>query len=380
MKYAFSQISRVIPGVLAYDAQFCYNDLIRTILGKLQIHHTPLLMAVFLLLILGMYHAGELAVYGDKEEAGILGGPASAREGASEEMTLYAMAPNISMPSPQDGADRGSQVQSAQSSHLSLLPAMLANHPAITGTVIPQLAVLKYVVAKGDTLKKIAAKFKITEATIVGANPAIKGKKKLRAGAELSILPVSGVLYTVKDTDAVEQIAEKFKTSPDAIAKLNPGVNITKLEQGSILIVPTDALPASFVLAMESPKRTVSSHVQLARPTEGFNWSKLHSHNAVDIANSCGVPVVASADGIVVPDDKLGDGTTEWSGGYGHFVLIEHQENVRTRYAHLKDIDVQVGDYVKKGQKIGTIGKTGEATGCHLHFEVYGAENPLAKQ
>lgn len=109
-------------------------------------------------------------------------------------------------------------------------------------------------------------------------------------------------------------------------------------------------------------------------PTQGFNWGKLHPRNAVDIANSCGAPVVSSAQGLVA-DLSL----DSWSGGYGHYVMLVHPNGMKTRYAHFDQIFVSQGQYVKQGDLIGTIGRTGDATGCHVHFEVDGAANPFVK-
>ncbi len=117
-------------------------------------------------------------------------------------------------------------------------------------------------------------------------------------------------------------------------------------------------------------------------PTKGYNWGILHDHNAVDIANSCGTPVVAAAEGLVVPDPNFPNiSSDDWNAGYGNFVLIEHPfgNQVDTRYTHLSTVSVHIGDYVKQGQQIGLMGKTGDATGCHVHFEVLGAHNPFAK-
>ncbi|MBI4085528.1 MAG: M23 family metallopeptidase [Candidatus Liptonbacteria bacterium] len=112
----------------------------------------------------------------------------------------------------------------------------------------------------------------------------------------------------------------------------------------------------------------------LSMPTEGFNWGKLHSHNAVDIANACGTPIRAAAEGLI--DDISLD---ERGTGYGHYVMISHPAGIKTRYAHMNKIFISVGQYVKKGEQIGTMGRTGDATGCHVHFEVYGATNPFAR-
>lgn len=87
------------------------------------------------------------------------------------------------------------------------------------------------------------------------------------------------------------------------------------------------------------------------------------AHNALDIANKTGTPVVAPADGVVllVYDEMLLSGKT---------VLLGHGQDITTSYIHLNDIAVKTGQQVKKGDKLGTIGMTGRATGPHLHWTV----------
>ncbi|MGC8776127.1 MAG: M23 family metallopeptidase [Minisyncoccia bacterium] len=116
------------------------------------------------------------------------------------------------------------------------------------------------------------------------------------------------------------------------------------------------------------------NQINFILPVQGLNWQKLHPKNAVDIAASCGKDIVAAADGLVI--DVLNSG---WNSGYGKYIKIEHLPNIKTAYAHLSSLNVKLGDYVKQGQKIGEVGQSGEATGCHLHFEVLGAKNPFAK-
>ena len=74
-----------------------------------------------------------------------------------------------------------------------------------------------------------------------------------------------------------------------------------------------------------------------------------------------GDPVRATANGTVA--------TAGWNGGYGKMVEIEHGNGLSTRYAHLSEIDVKVGQQVRIGQIIGKIGSTGRSTGPHLHYE-----------
>lgn len=116
------------------------------------------------------------------------------------------------------------------------------------------------------------------------------------------------------------------------------------------------------------------STVNFILPVLGINWGKLHPKNAVDIAAGCGSDVFASADGLVI---DLKDGG--WNNGYGNYIKIEHLNQIKTVYAHLDKINISLGDYVMRGQKIGEVGNTGESTGCHLHFEVLGAKNPFIK-
>jgi murein DD-endopeptidase MepM/ murein hydrolase activator NlpD len=112
---------------------------------------------------------------------------------------------------------------------------------------------------------------------------------------------------------------------------------------------------------------------KLKRPASGLDWGDLHAHNGVDIANTCGTAVIAAADGRVVSVES------GWNGGYGNAVLIRHGGGIDTYYAHLTKAEVAEGDAVQQGETIGTMGETGKATGCHLHFEVHGGTNPFGK-
>lgn len=89
-----------------------------------------------------------------------------------------------------------------------------------------------------------------------------------------------------------------------------------------------------------------------------------HSGNGVDLVpGGGGHPVYASAAGIAV---KVVEGYT----GYGHYIVIDHGGGYQTVYAQLGSISIAEDDEVTAGQTIGTIGRTGWATGYHLHFEV----------
>ncbi|MEH2177098.1 peptidoglycan DD-metalloendopeptidase family protein [Nostoc sp.] len=109
--------------------------------------------------------------------------------------------------------------------------------------------------------------------------------------------------------------------------------------------------------------------------TSGFGMRWGRPHKGIDIANSTGTPVVASADGTI---EKAG-----WNnGGYGNLVEIHHPDGSSTRYAHNSKILVQPGQQVHQGETIALMGTTGHSTGPHSHFEIHpsgkGAVNPIA--
>ena len=84
-------------------------------------------------------------------------------------------------------------------------------------------------------------------------------------------------------------------------------------------------------------------------------------HTGLDFRAASGDPVRATANGKVA--------SSGWMGGYGRMVEIDHGNGLSTRYGHLSEINVKVGDHVKIGQVIGAVGSTGRSTGPHLHYE-----------
>ena len=102
-------------------------------------------------------------------------------------------------------------------------------------------------------------------------------------------------------------------------------------------------------------------------PTRGFltskfgmRWGRLHA--GIDIANKIGTIITAPADGVII---FIGV-----KQGYGNFLTVAHGYGISTNYGHLYTTLVKVGDKVKRGDKIATIGNSGRTTGPHLHYEV----------
>lgn len=125
---------------------------------------------------------------------------------------------------------------------------------------------------------------------------------------------------------------------------------------------------AYFSFDGKSKRRSfLASPMEFSRVTSGFamRMHPIHqtwrAHLGVDYAAPAGTPV-----------RSVGDATVEfagWMNGYGNVVKLAHGNGRETTYAHLSRIDVRRGQRVEQGQRIGTVGATGWATGPHLHFE-----------
>jgi len=236
-----------------------------------------------------------------------------------------------------------------------------------------------YVVQQGDTLSGIAKLFDVTPNTILWANSLSSGSK-LRVGQQLTILPVTGVRYTVKSGDTVASIAKKFN-GDEAEIRAFSGLEGSKLAAGTEIIIPDGEVAAP--APARSNGKTVTATVKYGTAASiGYYMAPLsvyvetqgiHGYNGVDLAAKAGTPVMASAAGTVVVAKSGG-----YNGGYGNYVVIQHGNGSQTLYSHMSTVSTYVGATVVQGQVIGAVGSTGKSTGPHLHFEIRdGIRNPF---
>lgn len=242
-----------------------------------------------------------------------------------------------------------------------------------------------YVVRQGDTLSGIAKLFGVSPSTILWANDIPKGSA-LQVGQTLTILPVTGIRYTVKKGDTVASIAKKFGGDAAEIQSFN-GLDGSALAVGDQIIIPDGEIaaapaastPAKITVGAEpahdvGPRGTATQVGYYLRPiVGGIETQGIHGYNAVDLAAPTGTPILASADGDVIVARAGG-----WNGGYGSYVVIQHENGSQTLYAHASRVIVSVGQHVVQGQVIAYVGATGKATGPHVHFEIRnGIRNPF---
>ncbi|MBI3685676.1 M23 family metallopeptidase [Candidatus Azambacteria bacterium] len=259
--------------------------------------------------------------------------------------------------------------------------------------------IVYYVVEDGDTVSEIATRFGIEANTLLWANN-LSSVDYIKAGQRLEVLPVDGVKYEVKKGDTVDALAQRFKSSKEDIIAYNHLPADGSLRPGDALILPDGAMLQApriarpTVIAGGQPQVKVNANKYFIFPTTGRRSQGLHGYNGVDLANECGTPIYAAADGEVTSvrttNSRARVGRAVYD-GYGNHVKIMHPNGVVTLYGHLKDIYVFEGQNVRQGSMIATMGGgfeavngrlvrmegAGRSTGCHLHFEVRGARNPL---
>ncbi len=249
-----------------------------------------------------------------------------------------------------------------------------------------------------NDVKIVSGKYPV--ASFVGSDKAaslLSGDVKTYKGETLSVeLSVKSV-QTLSDTVVIEYQSKKIFTDGlrDGVEKVvSKGYNGEGTETYQIVSingVVTERNVVSFEVISDASDEivrvgTCSDGIKTAtlgtftKPYDGIITSYMgprwgRTHKGIDIAQhgSCyGDPAVAAADGVVV--------LSEWHGGYGNCVVIDHGDGVHTLYAHFSERSVEVGDVVSAGDEVGKIGSTGNSTGPHLHFEVYvdgEAVNPL---
>jgi hypothetical protein len=119
-----------------------------------------------------------------------------------------------------------------------------------------------------------------------------------------------------------------------------------------------DAISLGLPIADENTFILESGYGERMHPVLGV----MRLHTGIDLIAKEGVPVVASADGVVIK--------ARMAEAWGNIIVVQHAGNYATSYSHLKSMNVNAGDQVKKGQVIGAVGNTGLSSKYHLHFEL----------
>ena len=228
----------------------------------------------------------------------------------------------------------------------------------------------RHVLATGETISGIVARYGISIAALVGANPDLSSLDRLPTGVELLIPPGEGLVVTLVDVSELADLIEHHGADAATVARANAIRSPFDLRAGMLLFLP--GVPPS--TSLERLARVREEENRYIWPVHGrltsyfgrrnLGMGTSNFHRGIDVAAPTGTPIIAARAGTVT--------FSGWSTrGYGNLVRIRHAGGAETWYAHASRLLVSVGQYVNQGERIALIGSTGLSTGPHLHFELH---------
>ncbi len=253
----------------------------------------------------------------------------------------------------------------------------------------------RHIVLPGETLSELAERYGVPLSEFARANR-IERPYGVRAGQVLTV-PGSAAAagrgpttYKVRPGDTLAAIAARNGLRLGEVAAANPGLDPDRVRAGQQVRIPGEvAMPPAPPMTAEEIE-SVRKASQAKPPSlsgEGFAWplrgGKVLSrfgdkpdgtrNDGVNIAAPAGSPVLAAENGIVVyAGDRLS--------GYGQTLLVRHAGGFTTAYAHNQKLLVRLGDPVRRGQRIATVGATGGVRQPQLHFELRAGSSPIDPQ
>lgn len=286
--------------------------------------------------------------------------------------------------------------------HGELAVATLSVEDAVNYIVKGTLNPVTYTIQGGDTLWDIAAKHDMTVEELEKMNPGLTGKT-LKIGSTVNLYKAKKFLnVTTVETVTAEEVIpyeivyeetssmyrgqSKVKTAGVSgskevtaeVTRTNGIVVASNVLEETVLTEPqaqvslkgTAAIPVYTggksigVLGAPMAKMEVSDYFGSSRGSR--------RHAGIDLRNPKGTPIYSAADGVVIYVGSYGT--------FGNIIKIDHGGGLQTYYSHCGEMYVSVGQTVSKGEHIAAVGRTGNATGYILHFEVRingVAQNPL---
>jgi murein DD-endopeptidase MepM/ murein hydrolase activator NlpD len=233
------------------------------------------------------------------------------------------------------------------------------------------------IVQRNDTLSEIAERYDLSMRSIIAANK-IKPPYVIYPNQRLRLPPPK--TYKVRKGDTIYEISRMFSTTQTRVVRLNNISKPYRIYEGQVLKMPMPEQRIASVSSNTQATRTLRRKAKIAAPkmignglfkmpvdgkiisSYGPKSGGLHN-DGINIAAPLGAPIVSGQSGVVA---YTGDGIE----GYGNLILIRHDKGYMSAYAHLDRIAVKRGDILKQGQKIGTVGQTGNVDRPQLHFEI----------
>lgn len=224
-----------------------------------------------------------------------------------------------------------------------------------------------YVVKSGETIGGITSRFGLKNISTIIAVNEIENVRQVFSGQKLVIPSCDGLLHVVAQGDSLASISAKYSVAWEDLLDAND-LDSTELVAGQKIFIPgaklsrdalRKAMGETWATPLKSKWRLTSKCGWRADPFTGVK----QYHPGMDMACPTGTPIYATMGGKV-----LASGVSRI---YGNYVIIDHGNGYQTLYGHMSKRISAAGEYVSQNQKIGLVGSTGYSTGPHLHFTVY---------
>jgi len=257
--------------------------------------------------------------------------------------------------------------------------------PAIGGGVSnskqkQEPTIVTYTVVKGDTLWSISQRYDVKMTSIISVNN-LKEISRLSIGQKLKLTitnmdiakaegysqdaEAEEIIYYVKKGESLWSISREYNVKLESIIAANSITDASKISTGQQLRIPNVPGARSNICNFIWPVR--------GRITSPYGMRVLNGrkefHAGIDIGGPTGTNIVAAESGRV--------SYAGYMRGYGNVIILSHDGGYSTVYGHNSVNLVKKGQYVKKGSIIGKVGRTGNATGSHLHFEIRLSGKPV---
>jgi murein DD-endopeptidase MepM/ murein hydrolase activator NlpD len=295
----------------------------------------------------------------------------------------------ISTPQPAPPPDEAAQPAVRLDQGSRAKPSLPAGSRA-SAEPAPTARGVRHVFQPGQTLYSLARAYKVPLEVLMRAN-AITDPTAVREGTSLFI---PGARRTLEVPPTFPASRDVTQSTPgergagsheprtlEASALAFPGSLPTQRPPSSpgapppSGAIPPPGAPPSSPPRTVPPGLTAPPGVALGWPLRGMITSRFglrgrhHHHEGVDIDGTLGEEILAAASGTVVRSGR--------EGGYGRTVVIDHGGGLTTLYAHASRLLVREGDEVQRGEPIAEVGRSGNARGSHLHFEVHRNGRPI---
>lgn len=215
-------------------------------------------------------------------------------------------------------------------------------------------AQLEGVIASAETGERLIA----TEQAVLGA-----GFDRLLVAQLVRAEILVDLRAEFGELDAVSILVDDIRLADKVVFDISLGrARLAQVDDPGVALVPDRLVLDASSGSLEMVWPTIGA----VNSGFGMRWHPVYGgqrmHTGIDIDGDWGEDVVAVEAGVVTRSD--------WNGGYGKTVIIDHGNGITSLYSHLSEQMVEVGDEVEKGAVVGVVGATGTATDAHLHFEV----------